>query len=164
MSKTLKQYTEQLKRGRSYKGQIKGLKRPDLENIYNRSSWEANYERYLNFLDIGWEYEKQAFEFPIKRGTRFYTPDYWLGGEEKWVEVKGRLDSKSKTKLRRFKKYFPDEFAKLFVVTIDIYGQSKTARSVRRFLLCDLEMPAERIISYPAIDKQCRSIIQGWEK
>ena len=57
-----------------------GGRRDDLDGLFVRSSWEANYARYLNWLvklgEIkGWEYEADTFAFDkIKRGTRF-----WLG-------------------------------------------------------------------------------------
>ena len=52
-------------------------KREDLNNLFVRSSWEANYARYLNWLvGLGeiksWEYEPEEFEFKtIKKGNRF---------------------------------------------------------------------------------------------
>lgn len=145
-------------------GRIRGGKRKDLDSEYTRSSWEANYERYLNQMEIQWEYEKKTFWFEgVKSGTVNYTPDFYLPEYGQWHEVKGRWTTRSKTQLRRFRKYHPDEFAKLYVVTSDIYGNSKTARSVRRFLLCELNLPPERIISYPALDKKYRSIITNWE-
>lgn len=150
-------------------GVVKGGKRPDLDYGYFRCTWEANYARYLTQFGIEWEYEPKTFWFEKhKSGTVNYTPDFHLpaneGGEEVWVEVKGQFDSKSKTKLRRFKKYFPEEFKKLIVVCGDIYGKSKTAKSVRRFLLCTLELPPERIVSYTAIARKYKSIIGNWER
>lgn len=81
-----------------------------------RSRWEANTARYLNFLKRqkqikDWKYECKTFEFPIKRGTRFYTPDFKItenNGEIKYWEIKGYMDKISKTKLKRMKKYYPD--------------------------------------------------------
>jgi len=96
-------------------GSGKGGRREDL-GIYVRSSWEANYARYLNFLVahdqlIKWEYEPDTFWFEgIKRGTRSYTPDFKLyekNGDIKYIEVKGYMDAKSATKLKRMKKYHP---------------------------------------------------------
>lgn len=101
----------------------KGGRREDLDNRYFRSAWEANYARYLNFLVksgeiCGWEYEPRTFEFVgIKRGVRLYTPDFLVkltSGAHEWHEVKGWMDQKSKTRLKRFAKYFPSE--KLIVV------------------------------------------------
>lgn len=153
-----------LSRGRHYQGLIKGGKRPDLESIYFRCTWEANFARLLNQLEIEWMYENRTFWFDgIKSGTVNYTPDFLLPTEDTWVEVKGQWDSRSKTKLRRFRKFHFDEFKKLLVVCGDIYGKSKTAKSVRRFLMVDLELPPDRIMIYPAIARKFKSIIKGWE-
>ena len=93
-------------------------RRPDLENRYFRSSWEANYARYLNWRVArgelsGWEYEIRTFVFEkIKRGTRAYTPDFLLlfpDGRHEWHEVKGWMDPKSATRIKRMAKYFPKE-------------------------------------------------------
>lgn len=170
MAKTIDQrqreilHQAKLCQNRNYKGTIQGGKRADLDSIYFRSKWEANYARYLNQLEIEWSYESKTFWFDgLKSGTVNYTPDFYIPAEDTWVEVKGRWDSESKTKLRRFRKYFPDEFTKLLIVCGDIYGKSKTAKSVRRFLLCTLELPPERIISYPGIARKFKSIIGNWE-
>lgn len=153
-----------LRRNTNFMGLIQGGKRPDLEYDYYRSKWEANYARYLAFIETEFEYESKTFWFEKhKSGTVNYTPDFYLPEYNEWHEVKGRWDSKSKTKLRRFKKYFPDDFQKLVVITSDIYGKSKTAKSVRRFLLCDLELPPSRIVSYPDLVKKYKSIITNWE-
>ena len=153
-----------LRRNTNYLGRIQGGKRPDLEYDYYRSTWESNYARYLAFTETEFEYEKKTFWFDKhKSGTVNYTPDFYLPEYDEWHEVKGQWDSKSKTKLRRFKKYFFDEFRKLIVITSDIYGKSKTAKSVRSFLLCDLNMPREQIQSYPDLNKKYKSIIPNWE-
>lgn len=94
---------------------VKGGWRSDLDR-YFRSSWEANYARYLNYIREPWEYEPKEFEFPVKRGNRTYKPDFWLPKRQQWIEIKGYMDQKSRTKLNRFKKYFPEEFAKLVVI------------------------------------------------
>lgn len=93
-------------------------KRSDLNDQYFRSSWEANYARYLNLLVkqgniYKWEYEPDTFFFEeIKRGTRSYMPDFKIWETEKsepyYIEVKGWMDDKSKTKLSRMNKYFPN--------------------------------------------------------
>ena len=117
----------------------RGGKREDLGGLYVRSSWEANYCRYLNWLvEIGqivsWEFEPDTFEFVgIKRGTRFYTPDFKIvnsDGSIEYHEVKGYMDAKSKTKLKRMKKYYPD--VKLIVIDSDAY--KALARDVKNFI------------------------------
>lgn len=92
-------------------------KRPDLGEIFFRSSWEANYARYLNLLIRmkvvdKWEFEAETFWFEnIKRGVRSYKPDFkvFYKGEKNptYVEIKGWMDAKSNTKIKRFKKYYP---------------------------------------------------------
>jgi len=90
--------------------------RDDL-GFYVRSGWEANYARYLKFLkDNGeiqdWEYEPDLFVFHGEiRGSLSYTPDFRVtenSGRIVYHEVKGWMDSKSKTKLKRMKKHYPD--------------------------------------------------------
>lgn len=91
-------------------------RREDLDNIFFRSAWEANYARYLNWLKargdiIGWEYEPVTFWFEkIRRGVRSYKPDFRVteANQTYFVEVKGWMDPKSKTKLARMKRYHPD--------------------------------------------------------
>ena len=93
-------------------------KRDDLGGMFFRSAWEANYARYLNLMvKVGqiasWEYECFTFEFAaIKRGTRSYTPDFkvvYPDGRHEWHEVKGWMDPKSVTRLKRMAKYYPRE-------------------------------------------------------
>lgn len=93
-------------------------RRKDLNNQYFRSSWEANYARYLNFLIskgeiLSWEYEAHTFVFhEVARGTVSYLPDFKVitkEGKIEWHEVKGWMDAKSKVKLKRMQKYYPEE-------------------------------------------------------
>ncbi len=86
--------------------------------IFFRSKWEYSYALYLQWqkeqkIILDWEYEPKTFWFEqIKRGVRSYKPDFRVflaDGSTKWVEVKGYLDPKSKTKLARFMKYYPEE-------------------------------------------------------
>lgn len=91
--------------------------------IYFRSRWEYNYACYLSFLKkqgviVEWEFEKETFWFEkIKRGVRSYLPDFIVhvpfqmdpSRTRKEVhEVKGYMDSRSVTKLKRMKKYYPE--------------------------------------------------------
>ena len=87
-----------------------------------KSSWELSYAQFLDkeLADgkiVQWEYEPDTFWFErIKRGIRSYTPDFkvkHLNGKVEYHEVKGYLDSKSKTKLNRMRIYHPDIEMKL---------------------------------------------------
>ena len=96
---------------------VKQGRRADLGDQFFRSSWEANFARYLNLLQANgnihhWQYEPDTFWFDgIKRGTRSYTPDFAVwdteDAEPYFYEVKGWMDAKSKTKLKRMAKYYP---------------------------------------------------------
>lgn len=81
-----------------------------------RSSWESNIAAYFEMLKNNgqikeWEYETDTFWFDkIKRGVRSYKPDFKItnnDGSQYFVEVKGWMDSKSKTKLNRMRIYHP---------------------------------------------------------
>lgn len=87
------------------------------KKYYMRSSWEIRYAAFLNILQKGkaikkWEYEVDTFWFEnIKRGVRSYKPDFKVfnnDGSFEYHEVKGWMDAKSKTKLKRMKKYYPE--------------------------------------------------------
>lgn len=91
-------------------------RREDLGGIFFRSQWEANVARYLNWLGLRWEYENRTFEFPIRHGITRYTPDFWLPDLDEFWEVKGYMDSASKTKLKRMARYYPN-------VTVRVIGR-----------------------------------------
>lgn len=84
--------------------------------IFFRSLWEANYALYLDHLKMNgkifnWTFEEDTFWFDkIKRGVRSYKPDFKIlnnDGSFYYIEVKGYMDSKSKTKLNRMRIYHP---------------------------------------------------------
>ena len=94
----------------------RGGTRADL-GFYVRSGWEANWARYLAWLKsrgeiASWDYESETFEFhSVKRGGKFYTPDFKvvdIDGRWHFEEVKGWMDPRSRTKLKRMQKYYPD--------------------------------------------------------
>lgn len=106
--------------------------------IYTRSKWESNYARYLEWLaskDMikSWEYEPDTFWFEnIKRGVRSYLPDFKVtnnDGSIEYHEVKGWMDPRSKTKLKRMKKYHPT--VKLVLIDSERYkGIAKTVSHI----------------------------------
>lgn len=118
-------------------------RRDDLGDTFFRSRWEANYARYLNLLVqqkkiVRWEFEPDIFWFEaIRRGVRSYCPDFKIWGTDGSVyydEVKGWMDAKSKTKLKRMKKYHPD-------VMVNVVGEKQ----------------------YREIEKKLGGAIAGWE-
>lgn len=89
----------------------------DGRRIFFRSRWEFRYALYLQLLKErgeikDWQHEPKTFWFEgIKRGTNNYKPDFLVthkNDSEEWIEVKGYMDSKSATKIKRMAKYFPD--------------------------------------------------------
>ncbi len=110
---------------------------------FYRSKWEANYARYLQWLKeagqiAGWEHEPKTFWFEgIKRGVMSYLPDFRVyenDGAERYHEVKGWMDARSKTKIKRMAKYHPSV----------------------RLLVVDSK-------AYRRLEKQVRSMVRGWE-
>lgn len=90
---------------------------------YFRSKQEANHARYLEFLKHcgnikEWDHETTTFWFEkIKRGINNYTPDFEVTlktGKVEFHEVKGWMDSRSKTKIKRMRIYHPDVTLKVF--------------------------------------------------
>jgi hypothetical protein len=107
--------------------------------IYFRSRWEYNYACYLEWLKAQkniqhWEHEPKTFWFEnIKRGVRSYLPDFYItenNGEGYYLEVKGWMDDRSKTKLKRMKKYYPEVPLRL----VDSKAYRALAKQVRNFV------------------------------
>lgn len=93
------------------------------KDVFYRSRWEANYARYLEWLKQtkqikSWKHESKVFWFEgIKRGCVSYLPDFKVitnENKEEFHEVKGWMDDRSKTKIKRMAKYHPD--VKLIIV------------------------------------------------
>ena len=127
-------------------------KRLDLNQFF-RSNWEANVARWFNYKNKTWEYEPKVFVFQdIKHGTVSYCPDFKVG--TLWVEVKGYLDPKGKTAIRRFKKYYPKEFKKLRAIV-----GSPNTQAAKFFK----EMGVPIMAYYNDLKKKHSKTIEHWE-
>ena len=140
---------------------IKIGKRKDCNNIFFRSGWESNIFRWLRYKKYtNIEYEPTDFSFlhfGIRKGTVTYTPDFKvtkIDGSYFWIEVKGQLQSDDKTRLRRFKKFYPDEFQHL----VCIPGSEKT---VAAKFFQDLGVPI--LTTYLNLNKKYKKVIANWE-
>lgn len=119
-------------------------KRPDLGEIFFRSSWEANYARYLNWqIQTGeiysWTYEGERFVFAREdREIRSYMPDFKVrdaaSSTPRYVEVKGWMDDKSKRRLEMMAKHYPN-------VSLKLVGAKE----------------------YTMLNKQFATVLPGWE-
>ncbi|TGT42762.1 hypothetical protein [Mesorhizobium sp. M8A.F.Ca.ET.165.01.1.1] len=93
------------------------------KRFFARSEWEHQYAIILERrkalkIIIDWEHEPDTFWFnKIKRGARSYTPDFkvtYASGEVEYHEIKGWMDDRSKTKIKRMRIYHPK--VKLIVI------------------------------------------------
>ena len=54
---------------------------------YYKSSFEADYARYLNHIGVVFKYEPRTFRLK----NRAYTPDFYIISEDKYIELKGYI-------------------------------------------------------------------------
>lgn len=142
---------------RYHRGHLKSGPRADIPGGARfRSGWEANIARWMTYHEIVWEYEPVRFVFTgIQRGTRGYTPDFYLPERDLYVEVKGNLPTTDKTRMRRFKKYWPEEWVKLQVIP----GSDKTEAA--RFFE---EMGVPAFGYYRNINREFKDVIEHWDE
>jgi hypothetical protein len=72
------------------------------KEIWMRSSWEIKYAKHLDKNNIKWKYECRTFDL----GETTYTPDFYLPGKDKYIEVKGYWRPKAIKKFKLFKKLY----------------------------------------------------------
>ena len=89
-----------------YEGHGRG-RRQDLNNLFFRSRWEANFARILNYWKIPWEYEPVRFDL----GDCTYLPDFKVHDPEAgdyFVEIKGMFEELDKKKFKLFSEKYPE--------------------------------------------------------
>jgi hypothetical protein len=105
------------------------------DTIRFRSSWEANCARLFDYLGITWEFEPKRFYLTP---TLTYLPDFKLGPgniwNAVWLEVKGFWHKGDRSRIRLFRRMFPEE---------PIHVVSST--------------------EYLELEKKYSSLIPGWE-
>lgn len=125
------------------KGRKAGWRTIAGRSVHYRSAWEYNLALYFQWLkERGeiqeWEFEPETFWFAgIKRGVVSYLPDFRIterNGSVRYIEAKGFLDARSKTKLKRMAKYHP-------TVRVDLIGE----------------------VQYRAIAATMSKVLPGWE-
>jgi len=143
-----------------------------------RSGFEWRWGYYLQILKNAgeikdWDYEPRKFKFYGKDisgsglkgkeiGVRVYTPDfkvYERNGGITWQETKGFLDSKSYTKVKCFRQYYPTERIELIMQRLPSYRGSARSRNIL-VKLKRLEDMGVTVRDGSAIDKQMKGIMK----
>jgi len=108
------------------------------KKFYARSSWEITHANWLQSIKEkqiikDWNHEPKTFWFTgIKRGAMSYLPDFELtliDNTTEYHEVKGWMDSRSKTKIKRFRKQYPQFQLRIFGKSNDPLIQFKIPQS-----------------------------------
>jgi predicted nuclease of restriction endonuclease-like RecB superfamily len=73
-------------------------------NIWMKSGWEEAFAKWCDRNNIGWVYEPKTFDL----GDTTYTPDFYLPGTYKYIEIKGFWRTDAKKKFKLFKKQYPN--------------------------------------------------------
>lgn len=96
------------------------------KNLVFRSSWESNIALWLDHMGYRWSYEPKRFVFnEIAKGIRSYLPDFYVADlihpvtlkPGVWIEIKGFFRKGDLTRLKRFQKYYPEEFKQFVGIT-----------------------------------------------
>lgn len=83
-----------------------------------RSSYEANFAKWLDLSGIKWEYEQKRFLVVLNSKETKYIPDFYLSEFDCYIEVKGYWYHRSKQKMEQFRKQYPD-------INIEIFDQPR---------------------------------------
>lgn len=94
--------------------------RVDIPGVSFRSSWEANFARFLNYVGIKWRFE--PFRFKLSTGES-YCPDFLLENET-YIEIKGYWSERAKRIVALFRNEYPN--IKLCVLDESKYKKFKT--------------------------------------
>lgn len=87
----------------------KGGYRDDLGH-YVRSSWEADFARVLNLVEVKYEYEPKTFELNDDDTGQVlhYTPDFYVPEINMFYEIKGWFHELDQKKVRLFQEQYPE--------------------------------------------------------
>lgn len=137
--------------------------RKDVHPTYNfKSATEANFARILTELGLQWKYEERSFVFNGYKTKPFvYIMDFEIipasnikGIPCQYIEVKGYMDARSRNKLRRLKKCYPEEAKQTLII---IYNKSKK----KDIEFCD--KLGFRYLFFDELTKEFESKIITWE-
>ena len=84
-------------------GKSANWKRIKYKKIWMRSTWEIAYAKYLDNLNIKWQYESKVFNL----GDTTYTPDFYLPESDTYIEIKGWMRKQTEEKIKKLFLFFP---------------------------------------------------------
>lgn len=128
--------------------------RKDLGIVF-RSTWEANFARILNYLNINWKYESEWFDLKSDYFTGSYCPDFILD-DNVIIEVKGFWDSYSRKKVKCFKANFKqyrlltldsdimNSLCKLYSDKIENWEECDIANSSHKIHMVGINIPSRK--------------------
>lgn len=159
--KTVKKTVKTIRTASSNYANVKKGKRLDIHPTYSfRSATEANFARILQYLKQDFKFEERVFTFDGYKNRPFlYIPDFELTKNSKkfpkgWYEIKGWMDTKSRQKLKRFKKHYPEEASNLTVI---VYRKSDRAATE----FC--KKLGVKILFWDQLSKEYKLLIPKWE-
>ena len=131
--------------------------------FFVRSAWEANLIRFYRKTKTGFIYEPCEFEFVgLKRGNRFYKPDFYLPKEDVYVEMKEYLDKPSLVKLKRLQQYHPAVAIRLRIIIDRVRKRDRISLTKVAQALVNVGYRVEQLQSYAEIAKAF-SFLPNWE-
>lgn len=144
---------------------IRKGKRLDVHPTYCfRSPPEANFARLLSYLGkIDWKFEERVFTFAqeeYQRGPWQYIPDFEVKKSSHKIftpgfyEIKGWMNPESRSRLRRFRKHYPKEAAKMTVIL-----QRKSEKKATKFCIKN----GFRVMYIDELAKEYAEHIPTWE-
>jgi hypothetical protein len=83
-----------------------------------RSSYEANFAKWLDLSGIKWCYEQKRFSVILNNKETKYIPDFYLPEFDCYIEVKGYWYYRAKQKMEQFLKQYPS-------INIEIFDQPR---------------------------------------
>jgi len=143
--------------------------RKDIHPTYSfRSATEANFARILEYHGIPWKYEERAFTFTgYKTRPHVYVMDFEITGKARkkkkdliegldlgYYEIKGYMHARSRNKLRRLRKQYPEDVERTCVV---VYNKYKKADME----FCDKQ--GFRYLTFDALRAHYEPLIPTWE-
>ena len=117
--------------------------------------------RIYRYTNTKFQYEPCEFAFEgIKRGCRFYKPDFYLPDEDVYVELKGYLNGESKTRLKRMLKYHPTIATKMRIVVDKIFSRDLKLTKIASAII-SLGYKVTQLQAYSPLEKTYRSCRGG---